>query len=174
LRLRVALVALILAMPGAAVAQRDPVALLDSVASSIAGRPVVVVCLDEGDAGYPGDYGAWGYVYLWGDNEFMSQEVCDGLLALTGGPPAALWKQALGVLVLTHESFHLNQHVKQPENEARTECRAIKNFTRTAGMLGASNEDAERLLPFALAIHWRVAAKAREYFYEPCKVPNWW
>jgi hypothetical protein len=173
----VALVALILAMPGAAVAQRDPDATLDRVASSIAGRPVVVVCLEEGDAGYPGDYGAWGYVYLWGDNEFMATEVCDGLYALSHNASVHNvpdWKQALGALVLTHESFHLNQQVKEPGDEARTECRAIKNVQRTITLLGADEGTYERLFPYLLALHWRIAARIQEYYYEPCKVPNWW
>jgi hypothetical protein len=167
-------VALILVLPGAATAQRDPDATFDSVASLIAGREVHVVCLEDDEPGSPATVGAWGYVYLVGDNEFMAPEVCDGLSALEGGAAAPDWKQALGALVLTHESFHLNQQVKEPGNEARTECRAIKNVRRTILLLGGDDGTYERLFPFLLALHWRIAARAQAYYYEPCRVPNWW
>jgi hypothetical protein len=173
-RFGVLVACLVVVLPGAAVAQRDPDALVDSVASAIAGREVHVVCLEEGEPGYPADMGAWAYVYLWGDNEFMSEEVCDGLYALAHNVPAPLWKQALGVLVLAHESFHLNRDVKEPGDEARTECRAIKHAARTVRLLGGDDETYERLFPYLLALHWRIAAKAREYYHEPCRVPNFW
>jgi hypothetical protein len=156
-----------------AISGLDPDTVLSGTASTIAGRDVFVVCLRKDEPGYP--YGAWGYVYLWGDNEYMAEEVCDGLHALIAEDSSVpAWKQGLGVLVLAHESFHLNQGIKEPESEARTECRAIKGFDRTVKLLGRGDADVERLLPYALAIHWRIAALAPEYFWKPCNVPNFW
>lgn len=175
MRFRLVLVALILVLPGAAVAQRDPDGALDRAASVIAGRDVHVVCLEVGDDGYPGRVGAWGYVFMVGDNEFMSEEVCDGVAAIAAHDMSVpLWKQALGALVLTHESFHLNRRVRDPGSEARTECRAVKNVARTVKLLGGSDVLQEVLLPYELAVHWRAAALMREYYYEPCVVPNFW
>lgn len=162
-----------------AISALDPDVVLSGTASTIAGREVFVVCVRKGEPGDQTMAGAWGYVYLTGDNEYMSEEVCDGLHALSSvnendRSATPNWKQALGALVLTHESFHLNQAVKDPGSEARTECRAIKNFARTVRLLQDDVRVAQTLLPYALAIHWRIAAKVKAYYWEPCSVPNFW
>jgi hypothetical protein len=161
-----------LAIPASAAAYTTP-AQLGVVASRIAGQPVVVYCYDHGEDGDPLTNDAWGYVYLAIPVENMAEEVCDGALGIANNSQPR-WEQALGALVISHESFHLNLSFKNRGNEGRTECRAIKHTRDTMLQLGASEERADELMPYALAIHYRIAARFPEYFYKPCNVPWFW
>ncbi len=154
---------------------------LSGVASRFAQRPVEVRCYEPGertdDPRYfdPSLIGAWGYVWIGDNVENMAPEVCEGALAIADpASSVAAWKQALGALVIAHESYHLRLNLGNRGNEAATECRAIRHFKYTVQFLGGSPSLAERLLPYALSIHWRIAARYPEYYQESCVVPNYW
>lgn len=148
---------------------------LNAVASTIAGHPVTVGCYAPDEFGSPASMGAWGYVYIGGDYEFMDEQVCQGALAIvTHDPRVPWWRQAVGALVLTHESFHLSLTAPDPGNEARTECRAVNNAGQTIRKLGGNDLLVGVLMPYVLAVHWRVAARYRAYYMEGCKGPWWW
>lgn len=154
----------------------DKADALEPVASLIAGIEIDVVCYEPGADGDPLLDDSWGYVYLFWPQEHMSKDVCDGAYAIGHGGGAPEWQQAVGALVLAHESFHLKQSLSwaQRASEAQTECRAIKRFRQTVLDLGGSVALADRLLPYALAVHYRLARLVDEYWHEPCKVPWYW
>ena len=52
--------------------------------------------------------------------------------------------------------------------------RAIKRTGRTIRWLGGDDDAVGTLIPYALAIHWRIAARYQDYYLESCNVPNWW
>ncbi len=148
---------------------------LNAVASRIAGHAVTVGCYERGEPGSPYAKRAWGYVYMGGNYEYLDQAVCDGAIGILDHDYTIdSWKMAVGTLVLTHESFHLNARVINPDSEAKTECRAIRNTGRTIRWLGGDNTLVGQLIPYALAIHWRIAALFQDYYLPTCRVPNWW
>jgi len=146
---------------------------LNALASKLAARDVTVGCYEPGEPESPASAEAWGYVYLNAPYEYLDQTVCDGLTGLFD-PGVATWKKELGVLVITHESYHLNLHFRKRGNEGFTECRAIKSTSKVVHLLGGDDGSVGTLLPFALAIHWRTVALYPDYWLENCKVPNWW
>jgi hypothetical protein len=166
-----ALILALIFVPTASTFKQAP--SLAEVAAQIALQPVEVRCYERGEAEDPWGVGAWGYVYIGIPVEHMAAEVCDGALGIHDNSQPK-WKQALGALVLAHESYHLNLQVLHPDNEARTECRAIKHTRETMLRLGASENQADELMPYALAIHYRIAAKYPEYNWKPCDVPWYW
>jgi hypothetical protein len=98
---------------------------LDAIASWLAMRPVGVKCYDELEDGSPWSHGAWGYVWKpVGKAKFMhlDDRMCEGALGVND-PELPVWKRALGVLVLTHESYHLRRW-GAAANEAKVECKA--------------------------------------------------
>ena len=177
LALLVALVAAVVAGTARPAAARPLVAVeprLASVASEIAGRPVTVLCYRHGEPGDPLLWGAWGYVALFGTALNLSQEACDGALAIVEQDVATpLIEQALGALSLTHEAFHLRLvlPIARRASEAQTECRAVKRVQQTMLELGASPGLADQLLPWALAIHYKEAALSKAYDWPGCRVP---
>jgi len=148
---------------------------LDAVASQIAGRPVTVGCYTHTEPEAPWAMGAWGYVYVGSSYEYLDETVCDGAQAiLNGDQTVPLWKSAIGTLVLAHESYHLNRGVREPGNEAYTECHAIRAAGRTIRLLGGDNGAVGTLMPYILAMHWRISAKYPQYYFPECRVPWWW
>jgi hypothetical protein len=147
---------------------------LASVASEIAGRPLTVVCYRHGELGDPLRWGAWAYVGLYSSTVNLSQEACDGALAIAEhdvGTP--LIEQALGALSLTHESYHLDLDLPfaRRASEGQTECRAIKRVRQTMLDLGATPALADTLLPWALAVHFKKTTLSRSYDWPGCQVP---
>lgn len=139
-------------------------------------QKITVNCHEPGDAGDPALYGAWGYVFSFDhENIHLDKRVCDGANAIaTDDPSVPDWQKALGALVVAHESFHQRLDLSDRLDEAKTECRAIRHFRYFVQFLGGSAELADRLVPFGLAIHWRIAARFQDYYLEACKVPWWW
>lgn len=150
---------------------------LDTVASKIAGHPVQALCYERGETGDPFEwFGAWGYVWM-GDTATLNlaAEVCDGALGILNHDPAVpYWKQALGALVVTHESFHQRLNMGDRGDEAATECRAVRHFRFTVQFLGGTPELATDLQAYALAMHYRLAWTFPQYGLRGCKVPWWW
>jgi hypothetical protein len=147
--------------------------VLDAAASWMANQAVTVRCLGPGEKDSPASVGAWAYVFLWQPVIYADDEVCEGALAIVHHDTSvAWWQQALGALVLTHESFHLRLNMGNRGNEAATECRAIRHVRYMLERLGASPKLVAKLLPWALALHWRLAATVPAYYAPHCNVPN--
>ncbi len=147
---------------------------LEPVASTIAGRPLSVLCYRHGEPGDPLLWGGWGYVDLMRPTINLSKEACDGALAIARGDLSiSLIEQGLGALSLTHESYHLNIGLPfgRRASEAQTECRAVKRVRQTMLDLGASQSLADILLPWALAVHYKKTTLSRGYDWPGCRVP---
>lgn len=174
------LVALILAVPASADPQEprlpagtESPELLAKVASTFAMRPVFIRCETRPAwNSNPNAQGSWGYTFLFGDAAYLAPLACEGALHEADLTWPA-WTRALGALVLTHESYHM-RHWPWRAYEARVECQAIRHFRVAVQLLGGSAEEATNLLPYALSIHWRVAAKVPVYNLTSCRVPNYW
>ena len=120
------------------------------------------------------DWGsAFGYAYtnLAADYAVLSPAVCKGALGV-GDPAVADWQEALGVLVLVHESFHL-RHWRWRKNEGKVECQAMVYFKEAAVRLGASDEHAHALYAYALALHGHKVRVFPNYRYRSCLLPVW-
>jgi hypothetical protein len=113
----------------------------------------------------------WGYTDVRMDYSVLAPRICEGALHV-GGSSTPLWQQAAGVLVLVHEAFHL-RHWRFRRDEGRVECQAIVYFTEAAAKLGASNEQADELYPYALALHLRLTQLFFQYRDPHCVVPPW-
>jgi hypothetical protein len=183
-RKRVALVGLIAAavtvallVPAAASAYDRP-ALLERVASVFAGRAAEVRCpsMEEwvNDPMWSTDPTApraWGYTDMVHDYSVLQPVLCTAAQAISD-PTVPPWERATGALVLVHESLHQRMWSHRYD-EAKVECRAIRNFTHGAELLGASPDLANDLLPFALAAHDRMVRLYPEYRDRTCKLPLW-
>lgn len=181
MRARLAVMALlcVLAYAPAATAGDDPLgpltqaaeyAPLAAVASVFSMQPVVVTCPPRGDD-WILDYEAWGYVYLVVPEIHIGKYLCDAALHITD-PSYGLARRAIAALVLVHEAFHLRKQWGSRGDEALTECKAIRHFRVGAQLLGASPELATQLRSYALAFHWRLAARHQDYYVPGCVVPK--
>ena len=174
---RAALILLLFVLPSSALAS-TPAPELDSVASNIAGQALTVRCwVNEADD-LDADANSWGYVYLAEPVIYLSPLACEGALALARGAMAPLWQLALGALTLTHEAYHLKASLpwERRRSEAQTECRAIKRVRQTALVLGSNEALAALVLPWAIAMHYKVSLirdwnGTLPYNYPTCHVP---
>jgi hypothetical protein len=143
---------------------------LAAVASVFAMEPVKVTCSEHGEDSIL-DFEAWGYVYLAVPEVHMSTYLCHAAENVTSDA-YGLSLRAIAVLVLTHESYHLRTVWGGRGDEALVECKAIRHFRYSAQMLGASPELATQLRVYALAFHWRLAARHPAYNLAGCTVPR--
>ena len=104
----------------------------------------------EWDEDWASSFG-WAYTNVREDYTVLGPVVCAGALGV-GSADVPAWQQALGVLVLTHEAFHL-RHWRFRRNEGKVECQALANFRDATRRLGATAAQAEDLYPYALALH---------------------
>ena len=147
---------------------------LEPVASAIAGRQLTVACYRHGEPNDPWHWGAWAYVNLFDPVVNLSQEACDGAVAIVDGDVSTpLIEQALGALALTHESYHLRLELPflRRASEAQTECRAVKRVYQTMLDLGATTALADELIPWALAVHYKETSMSDTYDWPGCRVP---
>ena len=114
---------------------------------------------------------AWAYTNVREDYTVLGPVVCTGALGL-GSAEIPAWQQALGVLVLTHEAFHL-RHWRFRRNEGKVECQALANFRDATQRLGATAAQAEDLYPYALALHDYKIRLFPEYQDLKCVIPPW-
>lgn len=143
---------------------------LDNLSTLIAGKPTSVHCVARKDDTILRI--AWGYKnWFVDDHVTVDLGLCLNVEALLSGTPYEDWQAALGILVVTHESYH-NRDWDMWGNEAVVECHAIRHWTTSAKILGVSEEDIARLKPWALAMHWRLVRKFPEYYLKSCKTPN--
>jgi hypothetical protein len=124
----------------------------------------------EWDAYYASAF-AWGSTNLREDYTTLAPFICQGALTL-GDSSTPLWQQAAGVWVLVHEAFHL-RHWRFRRNEAKVACQAIVYFRDAAMRLGASEQQAEELYPYALALHIRQVELFSWYRDKSCHAPLW-
>lgn len=124
----------------------------------------------EWDADFASSFGM-AYTNMRDDYAVLGPLVCAGALNV-GSPAVPLWQQALGVLVLTHEAFHL-RHWRFRRNEAKVECQAIVHFKDAAQRLGATVAEAENLYPYALALHAHQVRLLPGYRDPQCRIPPW-
>jgi hypothetical protein len=124
----------------------------------------------EWDADFASSFSC-AYTNLRDDYATLGPRVCEGALAV-GGDDVPTWQQALGVLVLTHEAFHL-RHWRFRRNEGKVECQALVAFRDAAQRLGATAAEAEDLYPYALALHEYKVRLFAEYRDRTCVVPPW-
>ena len=114
---------------------------------------------------------SWAYTNVREDYTALSPFVCTGALGVGSGDVPA-WQQALGVLVLTHEAFHL-RHWRFRRHEGKVECQALANFRDAARRLGATATQAEDLYPYALALHGYKVRLFPQYKDPKCVIPPW-
>jgi hypothetical protein len=114
---------------------------------------------------------AWAYTNIREDYTVLGPVACSGALGV-GSADVAAWQQALGVLVLTHEAFHL-RHWRFRRNEGKVECQALANFRDAARRLGATAAQAEDLYPYALALHDYKVRIFPQYRDANCVIPPW-
>lgn len=124
----------------------------------------------EWDAHVASSFGM-AYTNLRDDYAVLAPPVCEGALGVAA-PDVPLWQQALGVLVLTHEAFHL-RHWRFRRDEGKVECQAIVYFKDSAERLGATRPQAEALYPYALAWHARQVRLFTRYRDPKCVIPPW-
>lgn len=152
---------------------------LDQFASIFAMREVEVYCYDKLEAGSPYLEGAWGYVYIPLARQtaaHLDGRLCEGALRVND-TSLPRWQRTLGVAVIVHESYHLRRW-GAAGNEAKVQCKTIRNFKVAARLLGATEETVEDLWPMALAVHYRLAGyrdwTGRRPYYDPkCQVPHY-
>jgi hypothetical protein len=120
------------------------------------------------------DFGSsFGYAYtnLAADYSVLSPLVCAGAAGV-GDPAVPEWQQALGVLVLVHEAFHL-RHWRWRRNEGKVECQAMVYFRDAAEQLGATEAQAYALYAYAIALHLYKVDLFPEYRDRACRYAMW-
>jgi hypothetical protein len=125
-------------------------------------------------AEWEGDWASsvgWAYTNVRVDYTVLGPVVCEGALGV-GGSDVPPWQQALGVLVLTHEAFHL-RHWRYRRDEGKVECQALANFRDAARRLGATAAHVEDLYPYALALHDHKSRLFPQYRDPTCVIPPW-
>jgi hypothetical protein len=126
------------------------------------------------DADWEADFGSsFGFAYtnLVEDYAVLSPLVCRGANGV-GAADVPSWQQALGVLVLVHESFHL-RHWQWRRNEGKVECQAMVYFREAAVRLGASDAQAYDLYAYAIALHAYKLEVFPEYRDRRCRLAPW-
>jgi hypothetical protein len=114
---------------------------------------------------------SWGYTNERLDYTVLPPLICAGA-ATVGTALTPAWQQAAGVWMLVHEGFHL-RHWRFRRNEAKVGCQTIVYFTDAAGRLGASEDQARELYPYALALY-QLEIQLYPWHRDPhCVVPPW-
>jgi hypothetical protein len=119
----------------------------------------------------PESQSRWAYTNVRDEYAVLAPLVCEAALHV-GGLDVPAWQQALGVLVLTHEAFHLRRW-RYRRNEGKVECQALVYFKDAAQRLGATEPQAADLYPYALALHGYEVRLSPRYRDPACVVPPW-
>lgn len=160
-----------LVLAGAAQAYERP-AKLNEVAASYSLGVGEIRCPSqrEWDADFASSFG-YAYTNMLDDYSVLSPLVCAGALGVASNDVPD-WQQALGVLVLVHESFHLRRW-RWRRNEGKVECQAMVYFKEAAVRLGASGEHAHSLYAYAIALHMYKVSLFPQYRDRACKLTLW-
>jgi hypothetical protein len=114
---------------------------------------------------------SWGYTNLGRNYSVLPPLICAGAMGV-GGTSVPIWQQAAGVWMLVHEAFHL-RHWRFRRNEAKVGCQVIVYFTEAAVRLGAIEDQAQNLYPYALALR-HMELQLYPWHRDPgCIVPPW-
>lgn len=124
---------------------------------------------DEWAADFASSFG-YAYTNMRDDYAVLSPLVCAGALGVSTDVPD--WQEALGVLVLVHEAFHL-RHWRWRRHEGKVECQAMTYFREAAERLGASPTHAYDLYAYALALHAYKVALFPQYRDRTCRLTLW-
>jgi hypothetical protein len=114
---------------------------------------------------------AWSYTNLRHDYSVVPPFLCEGALNV-GGSAVPLWQQAAGTWTLVREAYHL-RHWRFRRDEAKVLCQALVYFTEAATRLGATEQQAHELYPYALALHWQTTQLYPWYRDPTCVIPPW-
>jgi hypothetical protein len=114
---------------------------------------------------------AWSYTNLRLDYSVLAPFLCEGA-SNVGSSAVPLWQQAAGTWTLVREAFHL-RHWRFRRNEGKVLCQTIVYFTEAAMRLGATDEQANELYPYALALHRQTLELYPWYRDRTCVVPPW-
>lgn len=117
---------------------------------------------------------SWGYTWLGEDWTRVDPSLCDAAEALAQGHGDDFpdWKVALGVLTITHESYHI-KNWKWNDDEGRVECAAIRHFPEALHELHADRLLA-RYAGWAIAQHFFITRLNAAYNFKRCpKIPYW-
>jgi hypothetical protein len=170
-RLLAFVVVVALTVPGGAGAYDRPVTLNEvALVYSLGVGEIRCPTPEEWEADFASSFG-YAYTHMRDDYAVLSPQVCAGALGVeTARMPD--WQEALGVLVLVHESFHL-RHWRWRRNEGKVECQAMVYFKEAAVRLGASAEHAHNLYAYAIALHQYKVNLFPEYRDRACRLPRW-
>jgi hypothetical protein len=124
----------------------------------------------EWDADFASSIG-YAYTNLVDDYAVLAPVVCAGAAGV-GSRHVPDWQQALGVLVLVHEAFHL-RHWRWRRNEGKVECQAMVYFREAAVRLGASEGHAYELYAYAIALHAYKVRIFPAYRDRACRLAAW-
>jgi hypothetical protein len=114
---------------------------------------------------------AWSYTNLRLEYSVLPAFLCEGALGV-GSPAVPLWQQAAGVWTLVREAFHLRRW-RFRRDEAKVLCQTIVYFTDAAMRLGATDQQANEVYPYALALHAQITTLYPWYRDPTCIVPPW-
>jgi hypothetical protein len=161
----------VLSVPRGAAAYDTPVRLNDVArVYSLGVGEVRCNSQREWNADYASRF-AWSYTNLRRDYSVLPPFLCEGALNVAN-PAVPLWQQAAGTWSLVHESYHL-RHWRFRRNEAKVLCQTIVYFTDAAVRLGATQQQANELYPYALALHHQTTQLYPWYRDSACIVPPW-
>lgn len=172
LLLVVAVLLAAIALPAAAAPTWYTSPALVAASSWLAQRDVGVRCYASEEPDSPWGHDAWGYVRKPLGKARLAHldgRLCAGALEVNGALPD--WQRALGVLVLTHESYHLRRWGAAGD-EAKVECRAIRHWRVVARRLGATEPTIAELWPSALAAHYELAGYVDWFGDKPYEDPT--
>jgi hypothetical protein len=124
----------------------------------------------EWNADFASSFG-YAYTNMRDDYAVLSPLVCAGATGI-GSTQVPRWQQALGVLVLVHEAFHL-RHWRWRRNEGKVECQAMVYFREAAVRLGATEDEAYELYAYAIALHLYKVKLFPEYRDPACRFAMW-
>jgi hypothetical protein len=159
--------ATLFAQPGGISVWNEPT--ISQAASALIGRDVEVRCYYQEEIASPQSLGAWGYVYSYEPVIHL-----DGILCAWGreinNNSFHSYLRAQAVIVIAHEAFHLHPSLSDTGSEARTECRAIKNFKKMALLLGANEEVSNQLYLYGKKLYFWYIKRNPIYHWKGCRV----
>jgi hypothetical protein len=168
-RVLLVLAALICAAPAYGYTTSDELSHVSSVFANGRAWPVECIAPQESDGSL--DQWVFGFTDMAEHYVALRADLCP-LAEHPEDETTSPWDRAIAVLALVHESYHV-RNWSWRWNEARVECQAIRHFKIGVKLLGGSQQNADDLLPYALAWHFLIARPGTPYFLSGCRVPSW-
>lgn len=147
-------------------------ARLDAMVTTLAGRPAEAHCPTTPEWREDGHTDTWAFVYLGDDFTTVDPWLCWQVVRYLGRDPTVKFEDvAFGILVLTHESFHIRNAGWKSGDEAQTECWAIRHVRVAARLLGLDEAQAKAVLYFALRSDALLRRRVPRYDLPSCVRP---